>query len=160
MSDNKQPPPPKPSSSFRLRAFVALLLAFGAVLAISRPRASQDYAICSSGRKIYTVDTAHPNVECIVVSNTTIADVGDLGGHHSVPVPCSLTGCHDAVDVKARWHRRHTPLNLANFQMPLWPLNFWQPSLPTSFVEDNSIVVPGLTGRVVDVPRTERDADR
>lgn len=80
---------PHPSSSphhFRLRAIVVSLLAFGAALVIGRAPTSQHYALCSPGRKIYTVDTAHPNVECIVVSNTTITDVGDLGEHHSVPL--------------------------------------------------------------------------
>jgi hypothetical protein len=70
---------------------VACLLAFGALL-VTRARPSQDYALCSLGGKIYTVDTAHPNVECIVVSNTTIADVGDLGGSTPSPFPYSLTG--------------------------------------------------------------------
>lgn len=71
-------PPPRS----RFTALFAFLLAFGALLAVSRAPPSQDYALCSLGRKIYTVDIAHPNVECIVVSNTTIADVGDLGGYH------------------------------------------------------------------------------
>ncbi|KAG8215284.1 amidohydrolase family-domain-containing protein [Butyriboletus roseoflavus] len=108
---------------FRFRTLVAFLLAFGALLALSRAPPSRDYALCSPDHKIYTVDTAHPNVECIVVSNTSIADVGNL------------------VDIKARWHRRHT---LTNLQIP-WPLNFWQPSLPISFLEQDSIIVPGLT---------------
>lgn len=63
---------------FRFKALVPCLLGFGALLAVSRARSSQDYAVCSPTSKIYTVDTAHPNVECIVVSNTTIADVGSL----------------------------------------------------------------------------------
>ena len=65
--------------AFRFKTSVAVLLAFGAVLAGSRVSPLQDYALCSPAGKIYTVDAAHPNVECIVVSNTTIADVGPLG---------------------------------------------------------------------------------
>ena len=80
MSDSKQPVNPPRS---RRRPLVASLLAFAAVLAISRAPTSQDYALCSPGGKIYTVDTAHPTVECIVVSNTTIADVGSLGASSS-----------------------------------------------------------------------------
>lgn len=142
MTDSKQPASPHRS---RLRPLGAGLLAIAAVLTVGRAPPSQDYALCSLGSKIYTVDTAHPNVECIVVSNTTIADVGDLGGSLSFPFLCLLTGCHGAVDIKARWRRHHT-WNFANFQIPS-PLDFWQRSLPISFVEPNSIVVPGLTGR-------------
>ena len=69
---------------------VACLLALGALLVSRAP--PKDYALCSPDRKIYTVDTAHPNVECIVVSNTTIADLGDLGGSTLLPFPRSLTG--------------------------------------------------------------------
>ena len=62
------------------------------------------------------------------------------------------------VDIKARWHTRQYTRNLVNFQIP-WPLDFWQPSLPVSFVEDNSIVVPGLAGRTFDLPLSECDTD-
>ncbi|KAI9571870.1 amidohydrolase family-domain-containing protein [Boletus coccyginus] len=125
MADSKQPTEPSSSHRSRLRPLVAGLLAIAAVLTVVRAPPSQDYALCSLGGKIYTVDIVHPNVECIVVSNTTIADVGNL------------------VDVKARWRRHHT-WNFANFQIPS-PLDFWRRSLPVSFVEPNSIVVPGLT---------------
>ena len=157
MADSKQPAEPSSSHRFRFRPLVACVLAFGALLAVSRASPSQDYALCALGGKIYTVDTAHPNVECIVVSNTTIADVGDLGGSTPFPFFCSLTRHHGAADIKARWGRRH-PRNLANFQIP-WPLDFWQPSLPISFVEHDSIVVPGLTGGTLAVHQSERDTD-
>ncbi|KAF8553612.1 hypothetical protein OG21DRAFT_1477264 [Imleria badia] len=123
MADSKQPASPHRS---RFKPLVASLLGFAAFLAVTRAPPLQDYALCSPGGKIYTVDTAHPTVECIVVSNTTIADLGDL------------------VDIKARWRTRHHTSNLVNFQIP-WPLDFWQPSLPVSFVDHDSIVVPGLT---------------
>ncbi|KAH0834031.1 amidohydrolase family-domain-containing protein [Lanmaoa asiatica] len=112
------------SHRFRFKLLVPSLIAFGALLAVSRAPPSQDYALCSPGGKIYTVDAAHPNVECIVVSNTTIVDVGDLGAHHSVPLPLLSD-------------------SLSCFQVP-WLLNFWLPSLPVAFLEHNSIVVPGL----------------
>ncbi|KAG9311010.1 amidohydrolase family-domain-containing protein [Chiua virens] len=121
---SKQPPLRSPVQ-FRFKALVAfLLVVLGAVLTVTRPT-SKDYALCSLDGRIYTVDAAHPNVQCIVVSNTTITDVGSL------------------ADVQARWRTRSTIRDLLGFQIP-WPLNFWLPSIPISFVEPNSIVVPGL----------------
>ncbi|KAF8130389.1 amidohydrolase family-domain-containing protein [Boletus edulis] len=116
MTDSKQPAVPTSPHRSRLRPYIVTsLLALAAVLAVSR------YVLCSPGRKIYTVDTAHPNVECIVVSNNTISDVGDL------------------VDIKTRWRTRHL-----NLQIP-WPFSLWQSSLPVSFVGQDSIIVPGLS---------------
>ena len=64
---------------FRFGATIAFLLAFSALLPIGPIFPAQDYALCSSpAGKIYTVDPAYPNVECIVVSNTTITDAGSL----------------------------------------------------------------------------------
>jgi hypothetical protein len=38
------------------------------------------YALCSrEGAKIYTVDSKLPNVQCVVVHNSTIVDRGSLG---------------------------------------------------------------------------------
>ncbi|KIJ60432.1 hypothetical protein HYDPIDRAFT_189993 [Hydnomerulius pinastri MD-312] len=128
---NKQPEQPKdllvPSSSRRFRswALLASLLVLGTILTRSS-RSSEDYAVCSAAGKIYTVDTAHSNVQCIVVRDSLIADVGDL------------------ADVKARWRSHQQVQNPTALQLP-WPLDFWQPSLNVSFVEPNSIVVPGLT---------------
>lgn len=71
-----------PSSSRRFRSWLLLasFLALGTLLARSnRVPSSGDYAVCSTAGKIYTVDTSHPNVQCIVVRETLIADVGDLG---------------------------------------------------------------------------------
>ena len=65
----------------RFGAPIAFLLAFSVLLPVGLIFPAQDYALCSSpaASKIYTVDPAYPNVECIVVSNTTIADAGSLG---------------------------------------------------------------------------------
>ncbi|KAF9238393.1 amidohydrolase family-domain-containing protein [Melanogaster broomeanus] len=104
---------------------LASLVALGMIFARSSC-ASEDYAVCSTDGKIYTVDAAHPHVQCLVVRDNIIADVGDL------------------ADVKARWHKYHTGRNFAGFQLP-YPLGFWQPSLNVSIIEPNSIVVPGLT---------------
>ena len=37
------------------------------------------YALCSRGRKIYTVDSENTLVECILVNGTRVVDSGDLG---------------------------------------------------------------------------------
>ena len=86
MSDQKQQPHRRSPTPL-----VAFLLVSAALLAVTRAPPSHDYALCSTAAKIYTVDTAHPNVECIVVSNTTIADVGGLGGSTTLPFLSSLT---------------------------------------------------------------------
>jgi len=59
---------------------LALLLALGATW--FKPEThSLDYAVCSANNKIYTVDTDLPNVQCIVVHDTLIADTGDIGAY-------------------------------------------------------------------------------
>ncbi|KAF9219325.1 hypothetical protein BS17DRAFT_789499 [Gyrodon lividus] len=115
-----------PSSSHgRSWVLLASLLALGTIF-VRSSRPLEDYAVCSVDSKIYTVDAAYPNVQCIVVKDTIIADVGDL------------------ADVNARWRKWHTAQNFTGPKLP-WPLDFWQPSLSVSFVEPKSIIVPGLT---------------
>ncbi|KIJ18210.1 hypothetical protein PAXINDRAFT_110729 [Paxillus involutus ATCC 200175] len=125
-ADKKQKGASQHPSSSRSRswALVASLLALGTIVARSS-RPSEDYAVCSADRKIYTVDATHPNVQCIVVRDTIITDVGDL------------------ADVKARWGKRDALQSFPSLKLP-WPLDFWQPSLNVSFMESHSIVVPGL----------------
>ena len=38
-----------------------------------------DYAVCSTGSQIYTVDEINPRVECIAVSGSRIVHTGTLG---------------------------------------------------------------------------------
>jgi hypothetical protein len=82
-ADKKQKGASQHPSSSRSRswALVASLLALGTIVARSS-RPSEDYAVCSADRKIYTVDATHPNAQCIVVRDTIITDVGDLGVFH------------------------------------------------------------------------------
>ncbi|KAI5985194.1 amidohydrolase family-domain-containing protein [Pisolithus albus] len=58
---------------------LAVALVLGAVFH-GPPRSSiPDYAVCSpTGEAIHTVDPAHPTVQCILVRDTHIADVGSL----------------------------------------------------------------------------------
>jgi hypothetical protein len=62
---------------------LALLAALGATAAtvtwLKPVTHSSDYAVCSANRTIYTVDPGLPNVQCIVVHDTLISDIGDLG---------------------------------------------------------------------------------
>ncbi|KAL4063973.1 amidohydrolase family-domain-containing protein [Scleroderma yunnanense] len=114
-----------PSRGFRSWALIAgAALGLATLSAKWSTQPSTDYAVCSMNDSIYTVDTANPTVQCIVVHDTRITDVGQL------------------ADVKARW-RRQTSRPMVGFQLP-WPLDFWKPSLKVSFVDPSSVVIPGL----------------
>ena len=111
------------------RPLVASLLALAAVFAVSNAPPTQDYALCSPGGKIYTVDAAHPNVECIVVSSTTIVDVGSLGASTQFTVLLSDSaqwtsrhvGVRDMLGVSStfRFHGHLTPCS------PPYPFHSW-----------------------------------
>ncbi|KAG6335056.1 hypothetical protein ID866_4034 [Astraeus odoratus] len=134
-----------PAPSHRLRPWVvgfAAMLAFAGIFLKRSTQVSDDYAVCSMSNKIYTVDDAYPNVQCIVVRDDHIADVGDLGSSPRTPIT-SLASNHDlAVDIQVRWRQQHTGSTLGH-QLP-WPMDFWQPSLRVSFVRQDSVVLPGL----------------
>ncbi|KIL68929.1 hypothetical protein M378DRAFT_158071 [Amanita muscaria Koide BX008] len=77
---------------------------------------SATYALCSSeGNKIYTVDQHDIQVQCIVVRNNRIADVGSLG------------------NITSHWNRQS-----------LWHLIF-RSSLDVRFIPSGAIVVPGFS---------------
>lgn len=107
---------------------LALLAALGATAAtvtwLKPVTHSSDYAVCSANRTIYTVDPGLPNVQCIVVHDTLISDIGDL------------------EDITLRW-RSEMPL-AGVIHLP-WPFDFLEPSLKVLNIQPNSIVVPGLT---------------
>ncbi|KAH7882126.1 amidohydrolase family-domain-containing protein [Phlebopus sp. FC_14] len=86
---------------------------------------SEDYALCSLDNKVYTVDAVNPNVQCIVIHQGLIADLGNL------------------ADVKAGWKQHQAARSPVALQLP-WPLDFWQRSLNVLFIEPNEVVVPGL----------------
>jgi predicted amidohydrolase YtcJ len=89
---------------------------------------SLDYAVCSANRTIYTVDSHVPNVQCIVVRDTLISDIGDL------------------EDITLRWRdRQWSEIPLAGVIHLPWPFNFLEPSLRVINIQPDSIVVPGLT---------------
>ncbi|KIN96284.1 hypothetical protein M404DRAFT_16921 [Pisolithus tinctorius Marx 270] len=95
---------------------LAVALVLGAVFHGPPRPSSPDYAVCSPTDGIHTVDPAHPTVQCILVRDTRIADVGSL------------------EDVKARWNQRTGGI-----------LDFWRrPSLNVSFIDPTSVIVPGL----------------
>ena len=78
------------TQSNRLAAFVTLksVLIFSS-LAISAcfwiytqvsPASVSCYAICSrSGKRVYTVDDNYPTVQCLVIQDEFIVDIGSLG---------------------------------------------------------------------------------
>ena len=69
-----------PSSVFRPWVFVAAAaLAFGTLSSKWSTQQSTDYAVCSMSNNIHTVDAANPTVQCIVIRDSRIADVGQLG---------------------------------------------------------------------------------
>lgn len=72
--------PPQHRSWWGISWPLALFLSLGATW-LRRETHSLDYAVCSAGDRIYTVDTDLANVQCIVVHDTLIADTGDLGTH-------------------------------------------------------------------------------
>lgn len=57
---------------------VVVALVFSLVFAF-KFSSSADYALCSRSSDIYTVDEAQPRVECIVVKDSRILDVGKQG---------------------------------------------------------------------------------
>lgn len=85
-------------------------------------RLSSSYAVCTPGRKgVYTVDADNARVECIRVQGDEIADVGDF----------------DAVN--QRW-TAEMPWFLSAY-----PISLWAPELRVKEVDEDSIIVPGLT---------------
>ncbi|KAG1731424.1 amidohydrolase family-domain-containing protein [Suillus lakei] len=111
---------------------LALLVALGAtgvtVTWLKPETHSLDYAVCSANHTIYTVDSDLPNVQCIVVHDTLIADTGDR------------------EDITLRWRERWwSEIPLTGIIHLPWPLNFLEPSLRVITIRPDSIVVPGLT---------------
>jgi len=70
--------PPPGSRPLVLVAAAAIAIALGALSKWSTQQTT-DYAVCSTSNNIYTVDAANPTAQCIVVRDTRIADVGQLG---------------------------------------------------------------------------------
>jgi len=76
-NENFDRSPPSPV----FRPWVLVTAAALALSALSKWSTQQtsDYAVCSTSNNIYTVDAANPTAQCIVVHDTRIADVGQLG---------------------------------------------------------------------------------
>lgn len=82
-----------------------------------------EYMICSKSGSIYTVDENKPQVECIAIKGTRISDTGSLQ---------ELQSRKNA----APWLRT-------------WPLTLLSQYPRVSYVDSNSIVIPGLAGALV-----------
>lgn len=82
-----------------------------------------EYMICSKLGSIYTVDENKPQVECIAIKGTRISDTGSLQ---------ELQSRRNAVS----W-------------LQAWPLTLLSQYPRVSYVDSNSIVIPGLVGALV-----------
>ncbi|KAG1731420.1 hypothetical protein EDB19DRAFT_1738028 [Suillus lakei] len=75
-------------------ALLVVLGATGVTVTWLKPEAHfLEYAVCSANRTIYTVDSDLPNVQCIVVHDTLIADTVIIIRPDSIIVP-GLTDAH------------------------------------------------------------------
>lgn len=73
---------------FRFCSSIFLIVSLTLAIVLKRPsQLTKEYAVCSMSNKIYTMDFAHPNVQCIVMHDTRVVDVGDLG---LSPLPSNL----------------------------------------------------------------------
>ncbi|EGO20377.1 hypothetical protein SERLADRAFT_363652 [Serpula lacrymans var. lacrymans S7.9] len=78
---SKQQPQPQTRrclARYRIWTLLAAFLALAVFFKIDR-NPSNDYAVCSESNKIYTVDALQPRVQCVVVRDSRVLDVGDLG---------------------------------------------------------------------------------
>ncbi|EIW76728.1 hypothetical protein CONPUDRAFT_139452 [Coniophora puteana RWD-64-598 SS2] len=124
MSDSKRTetksPPPNLNRTSRSRWPALAALVAGLTFAFKLVQyQSHDYTICSSNGAIYTVNPDLPNVQCILVKDSVIADVGNL------------------EDISAR-HQ-----SLAESILP-WPINLLRSSPPIKYINSTSAIVPGL----------------
>ena len=85
-STGKRPQEPLSTSrTVRCRVVALFLFLFVTLLAFSfiYHDASDEYAVCSSSKHIYTVDESNPRVRCIIVHGSRIVYTGSLGGSFS-----------------------------------------------------------------------------
>jgi hypothetical protein len=104
------------------------------------PAYQTDYALCSpDGALIYTVDEMSPSVQCLVVQNEHIVDVGSLGKYSNIPVQknnASHTNYIPTDHVQEKWGRIR---EISLTGVTTTPLSI-------RFIPTGAIVVPGITG--------------
>ena len=125
-----------PSASVPLKrvvVFSALAISIFFWFYIQVPPASVNcYAVCSrSGARVYTVDDVNSTVQCLVIQDEFIVDIGSLGAF--LCSDSGISGPTDAIpdDVSARWSA----------------INPSGSTLQIRYIDDESIVVPGLSGQ-------------
>lgn len=129
-----------------LLVLVSLVLSATYLYYVNRqtgPVLQTDYALCSpDGAHIYTVDESSPNVQCLVVQNEHIVDVGSLGEY----LCCSAqtNDVSDIISILADHVREKWGRIAAAF-----PTSVAATPLPVRFVPTGAIVVPGITGQYI-----------
>ena len=114
------------------------------------------YALCSpnDSSMIYAVDSQNSRVQCIFVHDTRIADSGNLGTFTFSHFPCgigALTYVLFLETISTRWRERGQASNLGAAQDVL----FGNVDIPTFFIPEGAIVVPGMSGtcaKLIDRP--------
>lgn len=95
------------------------------------PASVNCYAICSrSGARIYTVDDANNIVQCLVIQDELIVDIGSLGALSSSNFHI-WTNSSIPDDISVRWRAANNSGS----------------TLRIRYINDQSIVVPGLSGQ-------------
>ena len=156
--DGKSDPPvdganctvaPKPSArlSYRVCIFLASVALSSALFLLSSKQQQvlpESYVLCSrAGNRIYTVDDAGSQVQCLTVHKSQIVATGSLGeGFLTKFCVAKLTGSPD--EVKEHWND-----HVFNVQTADSSGNTSRPPLLVRYIDRGSIVVPGMSGMSV-----------
>ena len=95
------------------------------------------YAVCSKEPdKIYTIDLAQSQTQCLVIQGAFVVDTGSLGEFNSKLL--ITTNIEDPASIQTKW-RRVKSIGVLNL------LASW--NLPIKFIKPGAIIVPGLSGK-------------
>src|SRR5882762_4893474 len=156
--DGKSDPPvdgdnctvaPKPSAplSYRVCIFLASVALSSALFLLSSKQQQvlpESYVLCSrAGNRIYTVDDAGSQVQCLAVHKSQIVATGSLGeGFLTKFCVAKLTSSSD--EVKEHWND-----HVFNVQTADSSGNTSRPPLSVRYIDSGSIVVPVMSGMSV-----------
>jgi len=135
-----------PKRPRRSAARIAFGLAMSAALVLFNSKSAEQYVVCSSSQKIYTVDPTNPRVECMSVKGSRIGRVGSYREFKHWPAlfKRSLTHVFFKVDVMSSYNY----LSPFSAVLPAWVNQNVRigPSVKTVHLDADSAVVPGLAG--------------
>ena len=131
-------------------------IALSTVLSLSFFNIPRSYVVCSNSGNIYTVDSSNPRAECFSVKNGRILAVGDYGQsfrssfnmkHLSLTKRLTFFSIDSVVDTQS-------PVTKLLGTIPDWLISRIPIRPQIVQLEEQSIVVPGLTGqsRVCNLP--------